>query len=90
MTALEGKEGIKRKMDFVFRSMNTSTEEIPVNTVTIVVVDKKESLVFEKTDDSKENFVEASGLLLILTASQLFCHTFQSLKLWKQVALYEH
>jgi sugar-specific transcriptional regulator TrmB len=53
MTALEGKEGIKRKMNFDFRSMNTSTEEIPMNTVTIVVVDKKESLVFEKKDDSK-------------------------------------
>lgn len=62
MTELEDKEGIKRKMNFEFRSMNTSTEEIPMNTVTIVVVDKKESLVFEKKDDSKENFVEALGL----------------------------
>lgn len=52
------KEGIKTKRDFEFRSPG----EFGVTTVTIVVVDKKESLVFEKTDDSKENFAEALGL----------------------------
>ena len=90
MTALEGKEGIKRKMDFVFRSMNTSTEEIPVNTVTIVVVDKKESLVFEKTDDSKENFVEALGLATYSDSKPTVLSYFSIFEsLWKQVALYE-
>ena len=90
MTALEGKEGIKRKMDFEFRSMNTSTEEIPVNTVTIVVVDKKESLVFEKKDDSKENFVDALGLATYSDSKPTVLSYFSIFEsLWKQVALYE-
>ena len=90
MTALEGKEGIKRKMDFEFRSMNTSTEEIPVNTATIVVVDKKESLVFEKKDDSKENFVEALGLATYSDSKPTVMSYFLIFEsLWKQVALYE-
>ena len=38
----------ERKNDFDLRSINTSSEETAVSTVTIVVVDKKESLVFEK------------------------------------------
>ena len=89
MTALEGKKGIKRKMDFDFRSMNTSTEEIPVNTVTIVVVDKK-SLVFEKKDDSKENFVEALGLATYSDSKPTVMSYFLIFEsLWKQVALYE-
>jgi signal transduction histidine kinase len=90
MTALEDKEGIKRKMDFDFRSMNTSTEEIPVNTVTIVVVDKKESLVFEKKDDSKENFVEALGLATYSDSKPTVMSYFLIFEsLWNQVALYE-
>ncbi|MGB8087338.1 MAG: HAMP domain-containing sensor histidine kinase [Nitrososphaeraceae archaeon] len=90
MTALEGKEGIKRKMDFEFRSMNTSTEEIPVNTVTIVVVDKKESLVFEKKDDSKEDFVDALGLATYSDSKPTVMSYFLIFEsLWKQVALYE-
>jgi len=90
MTALESKEGIKRKMDFDFRSMNTSAEEIPVNTVTIVVVDKKESLVFEKKDDSKENFVEALGLATYSDSKPTVMSYFLIFEsLWKQVALYE-
>ena len=42
MAAPEGKEGIERKQNFEFRSPG----EFAVSTVTIVVVDKKESLVF--------------------------------------------
>ena len=88
MTALESNEGIKRKMDF--RSMNTSAEEIPVNTVTIVVVDKKESLVFGKKDDSKENFVEALGLATYSDSKATVLSYFSIFEsLWKQVALYE-
>ena len=90
MTALEDKEGIKRKMDFEFRSMNTSTEGIPVNTVTIVVVDKKESLVFEKKDDSKEDFVDALGLATYSDSKPTVLSYFSIFEsLWKQVALYE-
>ena len=70
--------------------MNTSTEEIPVNTVTIVVVDKKESLVFEKKDDSKENFVEALGLATYSDSKPTVLSYFSIFEsLWKQVALYE-
>ena len=90
MTALESNEGIKRKMNFDFRIMNTSAEEIPVNTVTIVVVDKKESLVFEKKDDSKENFVEALGLATYSDSKATVLSYFSIFgSLWKQVALYE-
>jgi two-component system, OmpR family, sensor histidine kinase VicK len=35
-----------------------------VTTVTIVVVDRKESLVIEKKDDSKQNFIEAVGMAI--------------------------
>ena len=70
--------------------MNTSAEEIPVNTVTIVVVDKKESLVFEKKDDSKENFVEALGLATYSDSKPTVLSYFSIFEsLWKQVALYE-
>ena len=60
-TVISYQEGERRK-DFDLRSINMSPEEIAVSTVTIVVVDKKESLVFEKTDDTKENFIEAVGM----------------------------
>ena len=53
-------DGVKKR-DFDLRSINISSEETAISTVTIIVVDKKESLVFEKTDDKKENFVEAVG-----------------------------
>jgi two-component system, OmpR family, sensor histidine kinase VicK len=38
------------------------TKKSAVSTVTIVVVDRKESLVIEKRDDSKQNFIEAVGM----------------------------
>jgi signal transduction histidine kinase len=37
-------------------------EQTAVTTVTIIVVDRKESLVIEKTDDSKLDFIKAIGL----------------------------
>ena len=39
-----------------------SQPEFNVTTVTILIVDRKASLVIEKVDDSKESFVEAVGL----------------------------
>jgi two-component system sensor histidine kinase VicK len=86
MAAPEGKEGIERKMNFEFRSPG----EFAISTVTIVVVDKKESLVFEKKDDSKENFIEALGLATYSNSKPTvmsYLSIFESL--WKQVALYE-
>jgi two-component system, OmpR family, sensor histidine kinase VicK len=80
----------ERKNDFDLRSINMSSEETAVSTVTIVVVDKKESLVFEKTDDTKENFVEAVGLATYSNSKPTVISYVSIFKnLWKQVDLYE-
>ena len=79
-------EEAERKNNFEFRSPS----EFAVTTVTIVIVDRKESLVFEKKDDSKENFVEALGLATYSNSKPTvmsYIAIFESL--WKQVALYE-
>jgi two-component system sensor histidine kinase VicK len=79
----------ERKRNFDLRSINTSSEETAVSTVTMVVVDKKESLVFEKTDDTK-NFIEAVGLATYSNSKPTvlsYVSIFESL--WKQVDLYE-
>lgn len=79
-------EKVEGKIDFELRS----PDEFSVSTVTIVVVDQKESLVFEKKDDSKENFAEALGLATYSNSKptvMAFTSIFASL--WKQVALYE-
>jgi two-component system, OmpR family, sensor histidine kinase VicK len=82
----EGKEGIGRKKDIEFRSPG----EIAVSTVTIVVVDKEQSLVFEKKDDSKENFAEALGLATYSNSKPTVTAYFSIFEsLWKQVLLYE-
>jgi signal transduction histidine kinase len=84
--APEGKEGIEGEKDFEFRSPG----EFAVNTVTIVVVDKRESLVFEKKDDSKENFAEALGLATYSSSKPTVMSYFSIFEnLWRQVALYE-
>jgi two-component system sensor histidine kinase VicK len=86
MAAPEGKEGIEGGKDFEFRSPG----EFAVNTVTIVVVDKRDSLVFEKKDDSKENFAEALGLATYSNSKPTVMSYFSIFEnLWKQVALYE-
>lgn len=86
MAAPEDEEGIERKKDLEFRSPS----EFAVTTVTIVIVDKKESLVFEKKDDSKENFVEALGLATYSNSKPTVMAYFSIFEsLWKQVALYE-
>jgi two-component system sensor histidine kinase VicK len=80
----------ERKNDFDLRSINMSFEETAVSTVTIVVVDKKESLVFEKTDDTKENFMEAVGLATYSNSKPTVMSYVSIFKnLWKQVDLYE-
>jgi signal transduction histidine kinase len=91
ITATEDREGgEKKRRDFDFRSINTPFEEFVVSTVTIVVVDKKESLVFEKVDDSKDNLIEALGLATYSNSKPTvmsYISIFESL--WKQVQLYE-
>ena len=87
--ALSYQEEVK-KNDFDLRSINMSSEETAVSTVTIVVVDKKESLVFEKVDDTKENFIEAVGFATYSNSKPTvmsYVSIFKSL--WKQVELYE-
>ena len=69
----------------------TSSPEIAVvGTVTILVADRKQSLVIEKTDDSKEDFVDAVGLATYSTSKPTvlsYISIFDSLS--KQVKLYE-
>jgi two-component system, OmpR family, sensor histidine kinase VicK len=82
----------EQKMDFGFdlRSINMSSEETAVSTVTIMVVDKMESLVFEKTDDTKENFIEAVGSATYSNSKPTVMSYISIFKnLWKQVDLYE-
>jgi two-component system sensor histidine kinase VicK len=82
--------GGERMKNFDIRSINRSPEETSLSTVTIMVVDKKESLVFEKTDDTKENFIEAVGMATHSNSKPTvlsYISIFESL--WKQVDLYE-
>src|SRR6188472_1597847 len=69
----------------------TSLPEIAVvGTVTILVADRKQSLVIEKTDDSKKDFVDAVGLATYSTSKPTvlsYISIFDSLS--KQVKLYE-
>jgi two-component system, OmpR family, sensor histidine kinase VicK len=93
MTSSYQEEGRKRKdydFNFNLRSINISSEETAVSTVTIVVVDKKESLVIEKVDDTKENFIEAVGSATYSNSKPTvlsYISIFESL--WKEVDLYE-
>ena len=66
------------------------TSEITINTVTIVVIDRKVSLVIEKADDSKEDFIEAIGSATYSSSRPTvlsYISIFQSL--WNESKLYE-
>jgi signal transduction histidine kinase len=91
MEVISDQEGDRKKdFDFDLRSINISSEETAVSTVTIVVVDKNESLVFEKTDDTKENFIEAVGSATYSNSKPTVMSYVSIFKnLWKQVDLYE-
>jgi signal transduction histidine kinase len=61
-----------------------------VTTVTILVVDRKASLVLEKIDDSKETFAEAIGLSTYSTSEPTimsYVSIFENF--WNQIELYE-
>ena len=61
-----------------------------VTTVTILVVDRNASLVIEKIDDSKENFLEAVGLATYSTSEPTvisYVSIFENF--WNQVEVYE-
>ncbi len=75
---------------FDIQSIEIPTEEIKVCTVSILVVDRKGSLVIEKIDDSKEDFIEAIGLATYSTSQPTvlsYISIFESLS--NQVKLYE-
>ena len=75
---------------FDIQPIEIPTEEIKVNTVTILVVDRKESLVIEKIDDSKEDFIDAIGLATYSTSQPTvlsYVSIFESMS--NQVKLYE-
>jgi two-component system, OmpR family, sensor histidine kinase VicK len=76
---------------FDIRAIETTSPEIAVvGTVTILVVDKKQSLAIEKVDDSKEDFIDAIGLATYSTSKPTvlsYISIFESLS--KQVKLYE-
>jgi signal transduction histidine kinase len=64
--------------------------QIKINTITILTVDEKESLVIEKTDDSKENFEDAIGLSIYSSSKPTvmsYVSIFESLI--NQIDLYE-
>ena len=76
---------------FDIQAIETTSPEIAVvGTVTILVVDKKQSLAIEKVDDSKEDFIDAIGLATYSTSKPTvlsYISIFESLS--KQVKLYE-
>jgi signal transduction histidine kinase len=51
-----------RNRNFQVQHSNIQFKEMTVTTVTILVVDRKESLAIEKKDDTKLDFIEAIGL----------------------------
>jgi two-component system sensor histidine kinase VicK len=75
---------------FVIQPFEIPFAEINVNTVTILVVDRKESLAIEKKDDSKDDFVMAVGLSTYSTSKPTvlsYVSVFESLI--NQIKLYE-
>jgi signal transduction histidine kinase len=59
---LSHQEDKYRKGNFQVQYSDIQFKEMAVTTVTILVIDRKESLAIEKTDDTKLNFIEAVGL----------------------------
>ena len=58
----KGQQGKEEEKGFEVQRTNIQFKETAVTTVTTLVVDRKESLAIEKTDDSKLEFIEAIGL----------------------------
>ena len=86
----EQKENQKEEKSFEVQRSNIQFKQTAMTTVTILVVDKRESLVIEKTDDSKENFIEAIGLSTYSDSEPTvmsYLSIFEGL--WRQAKLYE-
>ncbi len=52
---------INQGMNLVIRPVQMTSAGVTVTTVTILVIDRKESLVIEKIDDSKDDLIDATG-----------------------------
>jgi two-component system, OmpR family, sensor histidine kinase VicK len=81
--------GEQAKKSFHIRAVDVTYQESTVNTVTIIIVDKKVSLVIEKLDDSKENFIDAIGFATHSNSKPTvssYISIFESL--WNQTKLY--
>ena len=79
---------LKQQQKLDIRPLETTTGAT-VTTVTIVVVDRKQSLAIEKIDDSKDNFLEATGSATYSNSQPTvlsYLSIFESL--WRQTELY--
>jgi two-component system sensor histidine kinase VicK len=82
---------VEQRKNLEIRPVHMLSEGVTVTTVTILVIDKKESLVIEKIDDSKENFIDATGSATHSNSKPTvlsYISIFESL--WQQTELYEH
>ena len=82
--------GEQAKKNFHLQVVDITYEEPTINTVTIIIIDKKASLAIEKQDDSKENFIDAIGLATYSNRKPTvssYISIFESL--WNQSKLYE-
>jgi two-component system, OmpR family, sensor histidine kinase VicK len=83
-------ENQKKEKGFEVQYSNIQFKETAMTTVTILVIDRKESLVMEKIDDSKENFIDAIGLSTHSNSEPTvmsYLSIFEGL--WRQAKLYE-
>ena len=84
----EERQEKQKGQSFEVRRNNIQFKETAVTTVTTLVVDRKESLAIEKTDDTKENFIEAVGLTTYSNSEPTvvsYISIFEGL--WKQAEL---
>jgi two-component system, OmpR family, sensor histidine kinase VicK len=84
----EERQEKQKGQSFEVRRSNIQFKETVVTTVTTLVVDRKESLAIEKTDDTKENFIEAVGLTTYSNSEPTvvsYISIFEGL--WKQAEL---
>jgi two-component system, OmpR family, sensor histidine kinase VicK len=82
--------GVDDKNNFTITPFEFKSDQINVSSVTILVVDKRESLVIEKIDDSKDNILDAMGLATYSTSKPTvlsYINIFEGLS--KQLKLYD-
>ncbi len=85
-----GLDSGNNKNNFILTPFEFRSDQINVSSVTILVVDKRESLVIEKIDDTKDNILDAMGLATYSTSIPTvlsYVNIFDGLS--KQLNLYE-